>query len=159
MLQKELKFAAKPWISEGLQKSITNKNNLYSYLQNHDNPELKRKYNKMKKTLKKATFAAKINFYNHQFEQCQNQSRKTLGLINEITCRKKRSKNTIRILKMANGSTTTDPKMIANELNEFFTKIGTEMSSRLPAASTPYNHYLKNRQRSAFCLLPTDPME
>ena len=69
-----------------------NKNNLYSYLQNHSNPELKRKYNKMKKTLKKAIFAAETNYYKHRFEQCQNQSRKTWGLINEITCRKKGQK-------------------------------------------------------------------
>ena len=90
--KKELKFAAKPWLSLSIQTSIKNKNKLYHYLQNHDDPELKRKYNKMKKTLKKVISNAEINFYKHQFEQCHKQSRKTWELINEITCRKKRSK-------------------------------------------------------------------
>ena len=100
-----------------------------------------------------------MNFYKYQFEQCQNHSRNTWGLINEITCRKKRSKNTIHVLKLANGSSTSDPKTIVNKLNNYFTKIGTKMSSNLPTAQTPYNQFLKNRQQGTFCLLPTDPME
>ena len=45
----ELKFSDKPWISECMKISIRNKNNLYIHLQTHNDPVLKRKYNKMKK--------------------------------------------------------------------------------------------------------------
>ena len=88
--RKEKKFASKPWISECIQISIDNKNNLYQYLQKNDRPDLKQKYNKMKKTLQKTLIAAETKFYDHQFVRCQNNSRKTWRLINEITCRKKR---------------------------------------------------------------------
>jgi len=47
--RKEKKFAAKPWISNSIQISINNKNNLYYHLEKHPNAELSRKYNKMKK--------------------------------------------------------------------------------------------------------------
>ena len=60
---------------------------------------------------------------------------------------------------MANGSLASDPITISNQFNNYFTKIGTEMSSNLPTAQTPYNQFLKNRQQATFCLLPTDPME
>ena len=45
--KKELKFANKPWISNSIQKSIDNKNHLYQVLQNRDDIELRRKYNKI----------------------------------------------------------------------------------------------------------------
>ena len=157
--KKEKKFTAKPWISDCIQISIDNKNNLYQYLQKHDNAELKRKYNKMKKTLKKTLIAAETNYYEHRFELCQNNTRKIWGLINEVTCRKKRDKNTIQTLKIANGLTTSDPKIIANTLNKYFSNIGTHMSSRLPAAPIPHQDFLKNRRPNSFYLRPTDPME
>ena len=45
--KKELKFADKPWISDSINISIDNKNRLYRILQNRDDVELKRKYNKI----------------------------------------------------------------------------------------------------------------
>ena len=82
---KEQKFSSKPWISESIQNSINNKNNLYKYLQTHDNREPKKEYNKMKKI----KFAAEQNFYGRLFDKYQNDSKKIWNLINEITCRKK----------------------------------------------------------------------
>ena len=60
---------------------------------------------------------------------------------------------------MTNGVITKDAKKIANTLNEYFTNIGTDMSSRLPDPPVPYQQFLKNRQQSSFYLTPTDPME
>ena len=58
---KEKRFAAKPWISGSIQKSIANKNNLYSFLQNHPNPALKKKLNKMKKKTEKPSLRLKFD--------------------------------------------------------------------------------------------------
>ena len=66
--RKERKFSPKPWISSSIQTSINNKNSLYYYLQSHANEELKKKYNKMKKILKKVLFSAEVNYYHHKFE-------------------------------------------------------------------------------------------
>ena len=118
--RKEMRFVNKPWISESIQISINNKNNLYAFLQKHDNPILKRKYNKKKKLLKKVIFAARCRFFERRFAQYQNNSKKIWGIINDITCRKNRDRKTILSLKLENGSTTDDPKTIANILNEFF---------------------------------------
>ena len=54
--RKEREFSSKPWISNSIKQSIDNKNKLYLYLQSHSNDELKRKYNKMRKILKKKSF-------------------------------------------------------------------------------------------------------
>ena len=157
--RKEQKFSGKPWISESLQISIDNKNNLYKYLLTHNNPDLKKKYNKMKKILKKTVFRAEQNFYGRLFTKFQNSSRKIWGLINGITCRKKRDKNTINTIKMANGTSTSDPKIIADTLNDYFTNIGQNLSDQLPSPQVTYQQFLKNRQRNSFYLRPTDPME
>ena len=156
--RKERKFSPKPWISSSIQTSINNKNSLYYYLQSHANEELKKKYNKMKKILKKVLFSAEVNYYHHKFEQCKIESRKTWGLINQITSRKKKEKPWINSLKTNNG-TTEDAQEMANTLNDFFTKIGTTMSNTLPPAPCSHNTFLKNRQQSSFFLSPTDPFE
>ena len=65
---KEQKFSHKPWITESMQISIVNKDKLYIHLQNYDDPVLNRKYNKMKKILKKACFAAKCRFHERLFD-------------------------------------------------------------------------------------------
>ena len=157
--KKEQKFMNKPWISESIQISIANKDKLYAYLQTHNNPLLKRKYNKQKKILKKVTFAAKCRYYEQRFEEYKNNSKKMWKMINELTCRKNRDKNTIQALKLANGQLTSDAKTIANTLNEYFVNIGTNLANQLPTAPMTYEHFLKNPQANSFFLHPTDPGE
>ena len=156
--KKELKFADKPWISDCIKISIDNKNRLYRILQNRDDAELKKKYNKIKKILKKTIFAAETKYYEYRFRESQKNSRKTWRLINEITCRIKRDNSSIKVLKTANG-VTSDSKVIADTLNKYFTNVGKDMSSRLPDAPVSHQYFLKNRMQSSFYLTPTDPME
>ena len=98
----------------------------------------------MKKILKKACFAAKCRFHERLFEQFQNNSKKIWRAINHLTGRKKRDKNTIQTLKLADGSVTSNSKTIANALNEYFVNIGREMSSQLPPAPVSHQQFLKN---------------
>ena len=160
--KKEMEFADKPWISASIQRSINNKNNLYVYLQSHSNPSLQRKYNKMKKLLKKVLFAARARYLERQFDFFQNNSKKTWRLINEITCRKKRTRNFIESLKLSNENITRDPKLIADSLNNFFVNIGTNMSNQLPPSHLNPEHFLHKHctpQRNSFFLSPTCPAE
>ena len=108
-------------------------------------------------------FAARCRFFERRFAQYQNNSKKIWGIINDITCRKNRDRKTILSLKLENGSTTDDPKTIANILNEFFVNIGTDMSKKLSPALVSHEHYLKKfksrSQRNSFFLAPTCPAE
>ena len=58
--EKEKKFAMKPWISNNLKRSIKERKRLYNLSRkNHPEKRLRvKKYNKYKKTLEKALFAA-----------------------------------------------------------------------------------------------------
>ena len=60
---------------------------------------------------------------------------------------------------MADGRLTTDSKIIADSLNEYFTNIGPNLSERLPSPPVNFQQFLKRRQRNSFYLRPTDPME
>ena len=113
----------------------------------------------MKKNLKKITFASETNYFDYLFGQCQKNSRKTWSLINRITCRKKRDDNTIFAMKTASGQITNDAKTIANTLNEYFTKIGPNMSNCLPVSTVCHKQFMKNRQRCSLYLTPTDPIQ
>ena len=48
---------------------------------------------------------------------------------------------------------------MADELNNFFTNIGSSMSNNLPPPPVSHKHFLKNRQSSSFFLNPTDAFE
>ena len=156
---KEKKFQDKPWITNSMVTSMSNRDRLYTYLQNHYDPTLQRKYNKIKKTLKKVIFAAKCKFFQNKFSLYQNNSKRTWRTINEVTSRKKRDKKTIQTIKMANGQCTSDAKIIANTLNDYFVNIGVNMSNQLPPAPLSHEHFLKRRQTRSFFLHPTDPGE
>ena len=90
--KKEMKFALKPWISKGLKRSIIEKQRLYRLSRlNQPGKNLRvKKYNRYKKKLQKALFAAQNKFYSEKIEACQNQSKDLWKIINEITQRKKK---------------------------------------------------------------------
>ena len=119
--KKELKFAMKPWISQSLKRSILERARLYrlSRIPHPDQNQRKTKYNRYKKKLEKALFAAENNFFARKLDESQNQSRQIWKIINNITKRKKQTKNTLHKLKLDNGNFVDKSKDIANVFNQF----------------------------------------
>ena len=88
----------------------------------------KRDYHKYKKKLEKTLFAAECNYYSRQISKCQNQSKALWKVINEITKRKKKTKSFIEKLRLDDGRVITNSTEIANNLNDYFIKVGPNLA-------------------------------
>ena len=160
---KETKFSHKPWISRALQRSISERKRLFRLsLVNHPNQnERKRKYNRYKKKLEKALFAAKCKFFSEKITEYQNKTKLLWRVINEITKRKKQTKAIITKLSLDDGRVTENSVEISNALNKYFVAVGPNLADKLSSSSVPFETYLRSEDspRDTFCINPTNPEE
>lgn len=60
---------------------------------------------------------------------------------------------------MFNGQSTTDPKIIVKEFNDFFVNIGPNLANKINNSNVDFSSYLRNPQADTFFLFPTDRNE
>ena len=160
---RESAFADKPWISRGLQRSILERKRLYRISrETHQNQtERIKKYNKYKKKLEKALFAAQCRYWSNKIAESQGNSKALWRNVNRITKRKKSTMTVIRKLKLDNGRVSENSVEIANVLNRYFVNVGPDLANKLPSPSRTFDSYLKNEDSplGTFFLNPTNPSE
>ena len=110
LTKREISFKRKPWISIGLQKSISYKNKLYDKIILKNRLDLKPEYNKIKKILGKLMTLAKGKYFAHKINYCKGNAKLLWKVINDITCRKKQKQETIPGIKLENGTTVWNQK-------------------------------------------------
>ncbi len=87
-----------------------------------------RQYNKTIRTAKKAFLEKKIS-------ENYGDSKKTWTLVNEYIRKKPSVSKDIKQIKTKNNSITTDPKQIAETLNDFYVSIGPALASEISQTS------------------------
>ena len=161
--KKEMKFAFKPWITRALQISIVERARLFRVSREvHPNQsERKKKYNKYRKKLEKALFAAKCKFNSDQIRKCQNQSKALWKKINEITQRKTKTNSFLKKIQLENGKFIENSSEIAKELNQYFVQVGPKLAEKLPPSETSFEEYLSsnNSPLESFIINPTNNIE
>ena len=120
----------KSWLTDGLKSSIKNKNRLYiKKLKKRDNytdTVYKAYRNKLTNILRQA----EKQHYDDLFVEHKNNLNKTWKTIKEIINKHKNVKisNTFSI----NNKQVTDPKVIAENFNNFFVNIGPNLANKIP---------------------------
>ena len=122
----KLKFKSKPWITLGLQKSISMKNKLLTNFINKKDPILKeefhtnhKKYRNILSTLMKKS--SKQADYDKYFERNWNDIKNTWKGIKSLISLKNLYFSVPAVLSLDNGATITNPYNIANTFNNYFT--------------------------------------
>ena len=87
--------------------------------------------------LKKLIRKSKARFFEDKFKQSQADPRSTRGTINNILNRNARKQTQIENLQISNVSITDKQEMV-NELNSYFTTIGTRLAAQIPQAKATY---------------------
>jgi hypothetical protein len=154
----ELKFKSKPWITPAIKVSIQMKNNLY------------KKYLKTKSTyyhIKFKCYRNKINhllkiskrqYYNSYFLENINDSKIIWSGIKEIIHFKpKTNQKTIQIVE--DNVEITDPKIIANAFNNYFTNIGNNLANLIPKVPNSPLENLKSPLPNSFFIFPATTNE
>lgn len=125
----------KPWITQGLIRSIRKRDSLYRRIKKEPlNIELKDQYVSYRNQLRTLLFACKQSYYTKKLAECDGDVKSTWKAVHEITDTA-RNANIITEIKDDNGEMVKDPETIANKFNAFFTGIGPELAAKIPHES------------------------
>ena len=139
----KLKFKSKPWITLGLQKSISVKNKLLTNFINKKDPILKEEfhtnYKKYRNLLSTLMKKSKQAYYDKYFERNWNNIKNTWKGIKSLISLKTVASNVPTVLSLDNGDTITNPYDIANTFNNYFASIAEATKKDI---KYPHKHFL-----------------
>ena len=147
--RKEIKLNAKPWLNNGILKSIQTKNVLFKKCYKKNDPVLIENYKKYSNKLTSIKRIAKQNYYTHMIQLDKNDLSKQWRLINQILEKNnKHQASTTKLINEKNESLTSNVG-ICNNLNSYFINIGPKMASKIPETETP--NTISSSPSSFFC--------
>ena len=155
-----LNLKQKPWITFGIQKSISDKNKLLKKFINKKDPQIKaechEKYKKYRNLLSTLLKEIKQIYYTKYFESNWNNIRNTWKGIKTIISIK--NITTIPHSIEFNNRTITDPTTTSNVFNNYFTSIAEKTKSNIKFSPkhTDYLSSTNTNTLNTFFLTPTD---
>ena len=150
-----------PWMTSGLLKSSKICDRLYKQQIGCNNSDDKRakylvyrnKYNSLKRIARK-------NYYSEQIRNFKNDSKKLWSIFNKVIGKTKNKLDLPSKIKDKNSIIISGSINIANEFCDFFSNIGSNLSSKIAAPNVSYNEYMDDVwSGNAFFLSPTDEQE
>ena len=162
-IRKEQKLALKPWVTNGIKKSISVRDKLYKEMIKAKNDQIKKRKHEIYKTYRnKIVDLLRVSrkcHYQKYFEENKKNSRAIWQGIHDIVYSRKSKKNNTPSSLLIDGKTITNPKDIAENFNNFFTSIGTKLQNNIPPTRRQYFDYLKHPNPKTFFISPTTPDE
>ena len=161
--QYELKFKSKPWITLGLQKSISVKNKLLTNFINKKDRVLKLKfypkYKKYRDLLSILMKKSKQAYYDKYFERNWNNIKNTWKGIKSLISLKTVASHVSMVLSFDNCDTITSPYNIANTFNNYLASIAETTKKNIKYSHKHFSDYFLNENSSTILLQPTDKEE
>ena len=159
----KMKFKSKPWITLGLQKSISVKNKLLKNFINKKDPILKEEfhtnYKKYRNLLSTLMKKSKQAYYDKYFERNWNNIKNTWKGIKSLISLKTVASNVPTVLSLDNGDTITNPYDIANTSNNYFASIAETTKKSIKYTHKHFSDFLSNESNSTIFPQPTDKEE
>ena len=156
--KKQRKQRRKPWITNGILKSISIKNKLYKkFLKSKDSFWYQR-YKYYRDTLNRLIRKSKNNHYKSYFEIFKNNSKKIWSGINELISKSSKTANNEISIKV-NGVLVKNQTQVANKFNEYFTSIAKNLVDKLGNSKTSFSDYLSNPIANSFMISPVTTVE
>ena len=159
-IRKEQKLVLKPWVANGIKKSISVRDKLYKEMIKAKNNQIKKKYETYKTYRNKIVDFLRVSrkcHYQKYLEENRKSSRAIWQGIHDTVYSKKSKKNNTPSSLLIEGKTIRNPKDMAENFNNFFTSFGTKPQSNVPLIRRCYIHYLKHLNPETFFISPTTP--
>ena len=149
----------KPWITPGLLVSIKRKHRYYWASIKKKTESAINKYKKYKNKLGKLIKTAQKLYFAQRFENVKGDIRRTWQLIKNVIDDSSSSTKSTTVSELMDGSTlVTDPTVIANKFNEYFTHIGPNLAAKISPVTGNYLQYLPSIS-STMLIRPSDISE
>ena len=155
----KLKFKSKPWITLGLQKSISVKRKLRTNFINKKDPILKEECHINYKKCRNLLSTLMKAYYDRYFKKNWKNLKNTWKGIKSLISLKTVASSIPTVLSLDNGDTITNPYDISYTFNNYFASIAETTKKSIKYAHKHFLDYLSNESDSTIFLQPTDKEE
>ena len=132
-----------PWVSKSLLKCINKKNKLFYKFRSKKTLRAKQKYSRYRNVLTSVLRDAKKLYYYDKFKSVFKDMKGTWKIIRQALNSKKKSQRPSSLL--VDGVLTEDNVKMSDAFNQFFSSIGNQLSTNLPASQKKIHDYLSNQ--------------
>ena len=151
--RKDLRFKSKPWITPGIKKSINFKNRIYRKYIASKSPYYHSKFKYYRNKINHLLKLSKKSYYNNYFLKNVNDTKQIWRGIKEIVHFKpKFSGKNLKITE--NNIDITDPNLVADAFNKYFTNIGQDLATEIPNVYKSPMDYMKSPLSNSFWIEP-----
>ena len=162
----------KPWISKEILNKCKKRDAILKGISIENDPErlviLRNEYKKLRNEVTKDKRDSKKSYYSAYFEKNKLKSAEIWKGIRSIVNIKPSKLSTIKLLN-ENNNLVSDPRIISNVFNYYFSNVGPNIERKIPTAPGSFKDYfnkrdvngklLINSNNSSFFLIPTVPNE
>ncbi len=146
---KELKLFNKPWLTKGILKSVKNKASMYKTFFLFGDLRMRSFYKRYSNLLIRIKEKSKKLYYEKKFDQIKGNIKNTWKAINSIVNIKKTKKQSLSSIKV-NNEIISDPKLMANQFNDFFRNVGPNLAKNIPNSNKSFQDFLSNPIQETF---------
>ena len=151
--RKQKNFGTSPWMTDGLLTSIDKKDELHKL--SKKDPSVVQKFKAHSNLLVKLKNKARIEYDKQKLAEYGHDKSKTWRYVNELMKRKRKTKNSIKNIRNAEGEMISDEKEVVNCLVNYFGSVAKSMNDKISETDSlepikdPLD-YLPNRVESNF---------
>ena len=150
--QKKLKSGRsfkKPWMTTQLLKLTTQRTRLHQKFRNEPmNEQLAKRYRNFRNYVTGCVSKAKREFYQDRYNQCKDNVHTKWRFLKSLVGKTKPLSEDVIKLTSPDGSSLEDELAVAEQLNTFFTNVGTKLSQTLPIPAQDFRSYLSKPSQS-----------
>ena len=148
----------KPWLTDGLKKSIRIKNKLYMKYIKIKSAYYECTYKMYRNRLTRLIKIAERKYYADLLESNKSNLKKTWNILKTIINKKKVHKVNENF-KLSDDSITSDKKVISENFNDFFVNVGYNLAKRIPNVNVSPRDFVGDRLIESIYLEPVTSVE
>ena len=148
----------KPWLTEGLKKSIRRKNKLYHRKQKSKSEEHGQLYKQYRNKLNKLLHLAEQQHYDNLLKENKNNLKSSWRIMKEIISKNKSTSPCSRFYINDSANISNDKKEIADNFNSFFINVGPNLAKKISPTSQSRTSFM-TRNCNSMVVLPVNQSE
>ena len=153
--RKQKKLMNKPWITKGIYVSIRHKQRMYRSHYICGDDAMKKAYKIYSNKLTKIKATAKKLHYENELKKHANNPKKTWELLRTLLPGNNSKSATLPEFVNLNGNKITDPHVIVEEFNEFFSNVGKNLAKNFDSTENEtYRQFLSKSVSSSIYMEP-----
>ena len=160
--KREIKLKQNPWITQGLLKSMRDRDKMYKQFTKETDPVKKHgfftTYKQKRNLIITLLRQSKASYFASFFEENKNDAKKTWEGIRDIVNISKKNRTSPSKLVFQNNVFTETDKM-AEAYNNFFVNIGKTVEDKIPQVPQHFSSFLENNVQNSIFLTSVDDKE